>query len=228
MKLSDKDPAMVDILYHDNHVVVALKIAGELTQPVNPDDDCLEKKVKAWIKKTYDKKGDVFCHVVHRLDKPVSGIVLFAKTSKALSRLNLSSRNTEFVKVYVAEVHGIITKDQGTLTNYLKHGDHEAIVCDDKTPQAQLAILDFQVVERKEKTTIVAIKLKTGRYHQIRAQMAHFGHPIIGDVKYGAKKMENDKISLHNAFLEFIHPVTNEKIQILSPPEFYPIFRGWQ
>lgn len=228
MKLSDKDLKKVEILYHDNHLVIALKLANELTQPVNPSDDSLEKKVKTWIKTTYDKKGDVFCHVVHRLDKPVSGIVLFAKTSKALSRLNLMLRNQEFIKVYVAEVEGIVKNDTSTLKNYLKHSDHQAIVYAKMQPEAQEAILTYQVLERKEKTTVLAVLLKTGRYHQIRAQLSYFGHPIVGDVKYGAKKTLEDRVKLHHAYLEFDHPVTKERMKILCPPDFFPSFTGWQ
>lgn len=220
MKLFDSDPKGL-ILFADNHIILASKQAGELTQPVNPKDPSLEKRVKDWMKKHYEKKGDVFCHVIHRLDKPVSGIVLFAKTSKALARLNQMQKEKKFLKVYVACVEGVMQQESGSLCHYLCHEEFHSEVVQPHTPHAQQAILDYRVLERTHDTTRVAITLSTGRYHQIRAQFAAIGHPIVGDRKYGAKRSYHpDKIMLHHAQMAFTHPVTQEPIDIHVDPEF--------
>lgn len=223
MKSFDSDPKGW-ILFADNHIVIACKQAGELTQPVNPTDPSLEKRVKDWIKKSYAKQGDVFCHVVHRLDKPVSGIVLFAKTSKALTRLNQMQKEKKFLKVYVACVEGVVKEDSGTLRHYLRHEEFHSEVVQPQAPKAQEAVLDYRVLERTHNTTRVAITLSTGRYHQIRAQFAAIGHPIVGDRKYGAARSYHpDKIMLHHAQMAFTHPVTQEQIDIHVDPQFPPM-----
>lgn len=215
----------MQILFSDNHIIVAEKPRGLLTQPTPEREQSLEKEVKAWVKKTYGKTGEVFLHVVHRLDQVVSGIVLFAKTSKALERLNASQRQKQFVKVYIAEVQGLVKEDKKLLKHYLSHDDHKALAYDHPRPDALESLLKYEVLERKTHSTVLKIQLETGRYHQIRAQMKAIGHPIIGDVKYSAKKIDDEGIYLHHAILEFDHPVTKEKIKIVSPPDFFSSFK---
>jgi 23S rRNA pseudouridine1911/1915/1917 synthase len=209
------------ILFHDNHIIIANKPRGLLTQPTDQSPFSLEKDVKEWAKGFYEKKGEVFLHVVHRLDQVVSGIVLFAKTSKALSRLNELQKQKKILKIYVAEVEGCVLQEKKTLVHYLKHDDHFAKAFTTQTKDALESSLEFTVLERKEKSTILKIILHTGRYHQIRAQLSAYGFPILGDVKYGAKKIADPGIHLHHAYLEFDHPVTKEKIKIFSPPDFF-------
>lgn len=209
---------MLNILYEDNHLLVVDKPAGLLTQPSGTEEDSIEEQAKAFLAKKYEKKGAVYLHAVHRLDKPVSGIVLFAKSSKALSRLQEAIRDRKIRKVYVAEVAGSVPEDRGTLSHYLLHGDHQAEVCEEKTPGAKLAILFYQVLKRKEKTTLLEIDLETGRYHQIRAQMSAWGHPIVGDQKYQGPS--SSRVHLHHAKMEFYHPTTKELLSFTSEATF--------
>ena len=174
------------ILFEDNHILAVDKPAGMLTQPTDRESDSLETLAKAWIKEKYQKPGNVFLGVVHRLDRPVSGIVLFAKTSKALARLNAAIRERTFHKTYCALVEGILSKDEDILEHYLRHDEHRATLSTKKDPEAKLARLHYKVVKRFEKTpttTMLMIDLETGRYHQIRAQLAASNHPIVGDEK---------------------------------------------
>ncbi len=211
---------LVKILFYDNHIVIAEKPRGILTQPTELESDSLEKRVKEWAKVAYNKTGDVFLHVVHRLDQPVSGIVLFAKTSKALTRLNAMQKEKKILKHYIAEVEGIIQQDEKKLVHYLRHDEHKAAVFNQPQKDALESVLTFKVLKRKTHSTIIEIDLITGRYHQIRAQLSAIHHPVVGDVKYGAKKMHDEGILLHHAFLEFVHPVTSEKMLIQSNPDF--------
>lgn len=210
----------VKILFHDNHLVIAEKPRGLLTQPTDLEPDSLEKRVKEWAKVAYQKPGEVFLHVVHRLDQVVSGIVLFAKTSKALTRLNAMQKEKKMTKHYIAEVEGLIQDDGKKLVHFLRHDEHKASVFTKPQNDALESTLIYKVIKRKANTTVVEIDLITGRYHQIRAQFSGIHHPVLGDVKYGAKKIQDEGIRLHHAFLEFIHPVTQEKISIYSKPDF--------
>lgn len=212
MKSSDS------VIYCDNHLLVANKPAGWLTQPDDTESIDLENQMKEWIKNEFHKQGAVFLHVVHRIDRPVSGLVLFARTSKALSRLNEQIRSGTIRRIYIAEVEGILPHKEGELEHYLVHGDHRAVVSSQK--DAKLAQLFYRVEEFKEHSTRVAIELKTGRYHQIRAQFAAIGHPVAGDIKYGAKRGDGKTIHLHSAALIFTHPVTKEELRFDSPPPF--------
>ena len=212
MKSSDS------VLYCDNHLLVANKAAGTLTQPDGSPNPDLETEMKAWVKAEYQKPGAVFLHAIHRLDRPVSGLVLFARTSKALSRLNEEVRNGAIERIYVAEVEGTIAKEEGDLEHYLRHGSHSAIVSNKSDPEAKWASLHYWIENRRERTTCVRIKLKTGRYHQIRAQFSAIGNPVVGDQRYGAKG-DGKAIHLHSARLALTHPVTGEALAWeLSPP----------
>jgi 23S rRNA pseudouridine1911/1915/1917 synthase len=179
MKLFDS--AKLNVIYSDNHVLVVVKPAGCLTQPDDTDRQSLEVLSKEWVKVKYEKPGDVFLHCIHRIDRPVYGLVIFARTSKALSRMNESSRDNLIQRLYTAEVEGILDPVDGTLLHYLIHGDHKAILASERNKEAKKAILNYRTVSNKKNSTLVTIELKTGRYHQIRAQFSAIKHPIVGD-----------------------------------------------
>ena len=209
-----------EILYSDNHILVASKPAGWLTQPDQSKTPSLEGFAKEWVKSEYNKPGAVFLHAIHRLDKPVSGLVLFARTSKALTRLNEQSRAQEIERIYWAEVEGILPQKEARLKHYLIHGEHRAIVAREGDKEAKLAVLNYIVEKYKSHSTLVSIDLETGRYHQIRAQFMALGHPIVGDHRYGSKSNFHEEIRLHGWQLLFEHPVTNEELTFKSPPGF--------
>lgn len=215
-----KSYGSAEVLFSDNHILIASKPPGLLTQPDNSGDESLEEFVKYWVKNEYRKEGNVFIHCIHRLDRPVGGLVLFARTSKALSRLNEQSRNMEIQRTYTAEIEGILAQKIGQLDHYLIHGDHRAIVATAKDPEAKHARLRFEVLHYMPHSTLATIQLETGRYHQIRAQFGAIGHPIIGDKKYGAKSGDGNAIRLHCAKIAFEHPVTKELLSFDSPPPF--------
>lgn len=195
------------ILYEDNHVIAVFKPPGVLTQPSPQEEESLEKEVKAFIKERDNKPGAVFLHAIHRLDRPVSGIVVFAKTSKALSRLQASIRAKKEKKRYIAEVEGKLKETSGSFVDQLLHGDGVAEVAPSH-PQAKRAELHFRLLEEKEKTSLVEVELITGRYHQIRVQFASRGHPILGDRKYGsALPYSREGIALSHVFFSIPHPI---------------------
>ncbi|MCB1107890.1 MAG: RluA family pseudouridine synthase [Chlamydiia bacterium] len=211
----------LDILYEDNHLLAINKPKGLLTQPTPTQAESLETLAKTWIKTKYQKKGNVFLHPIHRLDKPVSGIVLFARTSKALSRLNSQMREHLIEKTYLAEVEGLLEKSSGELFHHLARTSYRTLVQkNSKGGEGKPAHLSYTVLKEESHSTHVLITLHTGRYHQIRAQFAHIGHPIIGDVKYGAKKTSSSSIALHHAILTFYHPITNQKLTIQSQSDY--------
>lgn len=215
------------VLYEDNHLLVINKPPGLLTQPVPTDDrDSLEDIAKAYLKEVYNKPGRVFLHAVHRIDRIVSGLVIFARTDKALSRLNKAMREKRITKIYHALVEGNIPGEQGTsilLKNHLCHRDHYALVTTDPTAESREATLSYTVLQRNNQLSLVRIDLDTGRYHQIRAQLAHAGHPVLGDRKYGAKFSfgAHDAIALHSYNARFPHPVRAEELDLIAP---YPSF----
>lgn len=210
----------VEIVFFDNHLVVASKPSGMLTQPDDSVEESLEAYLKKWAKKEFHKEGNVFLHAIHRLDKVVSGLVLFARTSKALSRLNEQSRNGEIQRVYVGEVEGILPEKLGRLDHYLIHGDRRALIGKEGDLNAKHARLTYQVLHYMPHSSLVEIELDTGRYHQIRAQFSAIGHPIVGDKKYGSKVGSQEGIRLHSAKLLFEHPVTKERLSFASSPPF--------
>lgn len=210
---------MIKVLFEDNHLLLMEKPVGLLSQPSGTELSSAEERAKAYLKEKYQKKGNVYLHAVHRLDKPVSGILLFAKTSKALSRLQADMREKKMKKTYIAEVEGIIAKDEMVLEHYLVHKDREAEVSDKPLQDAKIAKLKLAVIERKERTTRIQITLETGRYHQIRAQLSFVNHPVVGDVKYGSK-IASSRVHLHHQSLELNHPVTKELLQISSSCDF--------
>lgn len=209
---------MLPILYEDNHLLVVNKPAGLLTQPSGTSQDSAEAICKAWIKEKYQKPGNVFLEAAHRLDKPVSGLVLFAKTSKALSRLHAILREKKAVKVYLALVEKAPKHSEATLEHVLRHGEHRARILPALVPGAQLARLHYKLVGKREGGYLLEVTLETGRYHQIRAQLAAENLPIIGDEKYGGKKMQPGEIALHHFHLEIPHPVKPISLVLEAPP----------
>lgn len=219
----------LEILYEDNHQIVVNKPAGILTQPDDTGQDSLDELVKARIKRRDQKPGNVFLGVVHRIDKPVSGVVLLAKTSKALSRLNDSLRQKQANKLYRAVVEGNVTHSDGTLEHYLVHDDYKARISSPSDPAAKLCRLHYRVIHQQDGLAFLEVILETGRYHQIRAQLSAIGHPIIGDSKYGSRQRYKDNaIALHHARLQMPHPITAALQTFEAPlppawPNFPPI-----
>lgn len=217
--------AGVDILYEDNHLLALNKPAGMLTQPSGKDEESLESRAKVWIKETRDKPGDVFLHALHRLDKPVSGIVLFARTSKALSRMNEEMRKKSIIKVYHAVITTELPAMQGTLMHHLRHSRLRSVVASPEESGSRESLLTYRVIDRSDSMILVEIVLDTGRYHQIRAQLAACGCPILGDVRYGGEKWHHaEGIALHHRRMEFMHPVLKSSIEIEAPyPAKWPM-----
>lgn len=196
----------LDILYEDNHLIAVFKPAGLLTQADKSNDVNLMDEVKTYLKEEYKKPGNVFLGLLHRLDRPVSGIVLFAKTSKAASRLSEQFRNKKIEKKYYAIVLGKPKEKKGKLINFIKKDKekNKAIICKNKIMGSQRAELNYQVIDSNDKYSFLKIKPKTGKFHQIRAQLSAISHPILGDVKYGAPFSLSDKsIALSANFLSF-------------------------
>jgi 23S rRNA pseudouridine1911/1915/1917 synthase len=204
----------MDVLFCDNHLLVVNKPAGLPTQ--SEEGENLHELAKAWVKKTYDKPGKVFLEPIHRLDKPVSGIVLFARTSKALSRLQAMMRARQIKKTYFAWVEGTPPQAEALLKHYLVHDDFRARVVSPSTPQAKEALLTYRVLEKKTDKTLLEIDLQTGRYHQIRAQLSAIGCPVLGDEKYGSTRPSKPGIALHHGLLTCEHPVTHAPVTFTS------------
>lgn len=209
---------MLQVLYEDNHLIAVFKPAGMLVQGDETGDVCLMDEIKKYLKEKYNKPGEVFLGLLHRLDRPVSGIVLFARTSKGASRLSEQFRNHTVKKVYHALVQGAPQTKTGTLVHYLKKDKNKNVVTvfDKPTTDALRAELDYEVVKKRGERTIVKIILKTGRSHQIRTQLQAIGCPIVGDVKYNGPAWDRkQEIALCATNLEFKLP-TKDEIQKLS------------
>lgn len=194
------------ILHEDNHLIAVFKPAGLLVQADASGAICLMDIVKDYLKEKYNKPGDVFLGLVHRLDRPVAGIVLFAKTSKGASRVSEQFREHEVSKIYTAVLEGLLPKDEETLEVYIKKDEklRKAYVFDEVAEDAQKASLSYKVLRRENDRTWAQIELHTGRFHQIRATFAHIGHPILGDGKYSSKmKYQEGKIALCATELSF-------------------------
>jgi 23S rRNA pseudouridine1911/1915/1917 synthase len=215
-----------DILYVDNHLLALNKPAGLVTQPSGAHEDSLESRAKDWVRQTYAKPGEAFLEAVHRIDRPVSGVVLFARTSKALSRLNESVRERDLRKLYWAVVEGSPDPAQGRLEHWLVHESHQARVVSAGTPGARLATLDYAVVRAQGGQTLLEILLHTGRYHQIRVQLARCGWPVLGDSRYGARTaLPGGAIALHHRELTVDHPVKHEPLTFVAP---CPLAEPWR
>ena len=209
---------MLEVLYEDNHLIAINKKPGDIVQADKTEDAPLSDFVKAFIKHKYNKPGDVFLGTIHRLDRPTSGVVLFAKTSKALSRMNEQFKNKEVQKTYWAVVDNAPANSFGTLDNCLQKNEKENKSYITKTGQGKQAVLDYKLLKKLDNFYLLEIKPKTGRHHQIRVQLANIGCIIKGDLKYGAKRSNKDaSIHLLAQKLEFIHPVTKQAITIIAP-----------
>ncbi len=211
---------MIEILYEDNHIIAVNKRASDLSQGDKTGDKSLDTLVKKYIAQKYNKPGDVFLGVVHRLDRPVSGVIVYARTSKALSRLNELFRTGQVKKTYLAIVKKRPPDDEATITHYLKKNENQnkTYVYDYEVRGSKQASLTYRLTGRAERYYILEIELHTGRHHQIRAQFAKIGCPLRGDLKYGYPRSNLDgSISLMARRVEFIHPVKKEKIVITAP-----------
>ena len=216
----------MQVLYEDNHIIAVSKTCHEIVQGDKTGDTPLSETVKAYIKEKYNKPGEVFLGVTHRLDRPTTGVVLFARTSKALTRLNAMFQSHEQIrKTYWAIVstdngQRLMDKGEVRLENYLWRNEkqNKSFVVKPGTKDAKRAVLTYKAIAHSDRYTLLEINLETGRHHQIRCQLAAIGCPIKGDLKYGAKRSNPDGgISLHARKIEFIHPVSKQDVQITAP-----------
>ena len=211
----------MEILYEDNHIIAVNKTCNEIVQGDKTGDTPLSEMVKAYIKEKYSKPGEVFLGVTHRLDRPTSGVVLFARTSKALTRLNEMFKSHEQIrKTYWAIVQGAPKVPEARLENWLTRNEqlNKSFIAKPGAKDAKQAILYYKTLVKGDHYTLLEVNLKTGRHHQIRCQLAAIGCPIKGDLKYGAKRSNPDGgICLHARKIEFIHPVSKQEICITAP-----------
>lgn len=218
----------LEVLYEDNHLIAVSKKAGDIVQGDKTEDEPLVDKVKAYIKKKYNKPGDVYLGIIHRLDRPVGGAVVFAKTSKALTRMNKLFQERKVQKTYWAVVEQLPRENEEVLVHYLKKNQEKnrSRSYDKEVKGSKRSELYYRLVGRSKNYFYVEVKPKTGRHHQIRVQLSHIGSPIKGDVKYGAKRTNRDgSIHLLARSLEFIHPVSKEKMKIKAkPPKNDPLW----
>lgn len=217
------------VLYEDNHIIVVNKDSGEIVQGDKTGDVPLSDIVKEYIREKYNKPGNVFLGVVHRLDRPVSGVVVFARTSKALSRLNDMFRNGDVHKTYLALTAGKPPKPADTLTSWLVRNEkqNKSYCYNHEVPDSKKAVLIYKEAGHTDNYTLLEVELKTGRHHQIRCQLASIGCPIKGDLKYGARRSNPDgSISLVSANITFVHPVSKQLMSFdaILPDE--PLWRG--
>ncbi len=211
---------MIDILFEDNHLIAVNKKPSDLSQGDDTGDATLDSEVRKYIARKYNKPGDVFLGLVHRLDRPVGGVILFARTSKALARMNEIFRSRDVKKLYLAIVGERPPEVEGELTNYLKKNEaqNKTYVYDNEVKGSKKASLSYRIVGRSDRYYLLEVELHSGRHHQIRAQLAKIGCPIKGDLKYGYPRSNDDgSICLFAQSLEFIHPVKKEKIVIKAP-----------
>ncbi|EGV44883.1 RNA pseudouridine synthase [Bizionia argentinensis JUB59] len=209
----------LQVLYEDNHLIIVNKRAGDIVQGDKTGDTPLSDVVKDYIKDKYNKPGNVYLGVVHRLDRPTTGVVMFAKTSKALPRLNKLFVDRKADKTYWALVKNVPEKQADTLTHWLRKNpkNNKSTAFPNKSPDSKKAILHYQVLKQLDNYVLVEVSLETGRHHQIRVQLASIGSPIKGDLKYGFNRSNPDgSISLHARYLKFTHPVSNHVIDVTA------------
>ena len=218
------------VVYEDNHIIVVNKTASEIVQGDKTGDTPLSETVKQYLKEKYNKPGNVFLGVTHRLDRPVSGLVVFAKTSKALSRLNDMFRNGEVKKTYWAIVKNRPQELEGELTNWLVRNEkqNKSYAYDKEVKDSKKAVLCYKTIAHSQNYHLLEVDLKTGRHHQIRCQLAKMGCPIKGDLKYGFPRSNpNGSICLHARRIAFIHPVSKESIEIEAPVPSGNLWNGF-
>jgi 23S rRNA pseudouridine1911/1915/1917 synthase len=210
----------LEVLFEDNHIIIVNKKAGDITQGDKTGDKPLSDVVKEYVKDKYNKPGNVFIGTVHRLDRPTSGIIIFARTSKALERLNKMLRNKTIHKTYWAIVKKNPKKEKDTLVNFLKKDPkkNKSFVHKKEIEGSKKAILHYKIIKKLDHYFLLEIDLETGRHHQIRTQLSFIGSPIKGDLKYGFDRSNKDgSISLHARKIDFVHPVSKENISIIAP-----------
>lgn len=208
------------VVYEDNHIIIVNKTASEIVQGDKTGDTPLSETVKQYLKEKYQKPGNVFIGVTHRLDRPVSGLVVFAKTSKALSRLNEMFKTKEVKKTYWAIVKNRPPHEEGTLEHWLVRNEkqNKSYAYDKERPQSKRALLNYRLLAASDNYYLLEIDLQTGRHHQIRCQLAKMGCPIKGDLKYGFSRSNPDgSICLHARSISFVHPVSKEQITVEAP-----------
>ncbi|KAA6346527.1 tRNA pseudouridine synthase C [termite gut metagenome] len=219
------------VIYEDNHIIVVNKTGFEIVQGDKTGDTPLSEMIQQYLKEKYHKPGNVFVGVVHRLDRPVSGLVLFAKTSKALVRLNEMFKNGEIKKIYWAIVKNQPAEPEGELTHYLirKEKENKSYAYDRETPNSKKAILHYKLIGHSQNYHLLEVELKTGRHHQIRCQLAKIGCSVKGDLKYGAPRSNPDgSICLHARRISFIHPVSKELIELEAPVPKGNLWTGFE
>ena len=210
----------MNVVYEDNHIIIVNKESGEIVQGDKTGDTPLSDTVKDYIKAKYGKPGNVFLGVVHRLDRPVSGLVVFARTSKALTRLNEMFRKGEVQKTYWAITVNQPETDEGEVVSWLVRNERQnkSYAYDREVPGSKKAILNYRVIGHSDRYHLIEVRLLTGRHHQIRCQLAHIGCPIKGDLKYGAPRSNPDgSISLLSRKVHFVHPVSKQNITVEAP-----------
>lgn len=220
MSISTNTKSDLQVLHEDNHTIVINKRPSDIVQGDKTGDETLPDRIKQYIKQKYNKPGNVFCGVVHRLDRPTSGALVFAKTTKGIERLNKQFRDKETNKVYWAVVENKPPKKQDKLVNWLKKNEkqNKSYVVAPNTQGAKEAILSYELIKSSDKYHLLKIVLETGRHHQIRCQLANIGCIIKGDLKYGAKRSNKDgSIHLHARELTYIHPTSKETIHVVAP-----------
>ena len=211
----------MEILFEDNHIIAVNKKSSDIVQGDKTGDEPLSEKVKTYIKKKYDKPGAVYLGVTHRLDRPVSGAIMFARTSKALTRLNEMFLKKEVKKTYWAIVKNKPKKDSDTLEHYIVRDQkkNKSFAYDKEVKNSKLASLSYKLIASADNYYLLEVDLHTGRHHQIRCQLAKIGCPVKGDLKYGFPRSNPDGgISLHSRKIEFIHPVKKENVEIIASP----------
>jgi 23S rRNA pseudouridine1911/1915/1917 synthase len=212
----------IKIIYEDNHIIAVNKSVSDLVQKDITGDLSLDEKVKNYIREKYKKPGEVFLGVVHRIDRPVSGVVLFARTGKALSRLNDMFREGAIAKTYWAIVKDKPLHTEEKLVHYLVRdaSKNKSFCYENPKPAAKKAILQYSLIAQSDNYFLLEVNLETGRHHQIRSQLSYIGCPVKGDLKYGfPRSNENGGISLHARNISFIHPVKNEPVSITADPD---------
>ena len=203
------------IIYEDNHLIAVTKRSGEIVQGDKTGDKPLSEEIKSYLKTKYKKPGNVFLGTIHRLDRPTSGIVLFAKTSKSLSRMNELFKNKKVQKTYYAITEDMPNKAKGVIISLLKKNQKQNKSYITKLDDGKKSELEYELIEKLQNYFLIKVKPKTGRHHQIRVQLSSIGCKIKGDVKYGAKRANKDKsICLHSYSISFVHPVKNELINL--------------
>ncbi|MBR5764950.1 MAG: RluA family pseudouridine synthase [Bacteroidaceae bacterium] len=220
----------MEVLYEDNHIIIVNKSSSEIVQGDKTGDVPLSETVKQYIKEKYAKPGNVFLGVVHRLDRPVSGVVTFARTGKSLARLNEMFRTKDVHKTYWAIVKDTPENPEGELVHWLVRNEkqNKSYAYDKEVPNSKKAIMHYKVIAHSDNYTLLEIDLKTGRHHQIRCQLAKMGCPIKGDLKYGAKRSNPDgSISLHARRIQFVHPVSKIDIDVVAPVPNDPLWQSF-